>query len=141
MALLSPANGCFLDCQAVINLGRGGGEGQRLLGRRENQWMADGCHLGTLSTWDWILAKGRASETLSWWRGEGRGWLENKQTIVMKTRTNGGGHNCDLGPLKRSKVIWGYRIPDFQAACKTLSTLICKRVYRTEELVTTALPI
>lgn len=64
-----------------------------------------------------ILAKGRASERL----GEREKWLENKQQKVLTTRTNRGGHNCDLGPVKSLKVNWEYRISDLRTAYKTLS--------------------
>lgn len=90
--------------------------------------MADGCHLCFLSMWNWNLIKDRASVPMlqRWVLGE----LENKQQIVLKTRTNRGGHNCDLGPLNNLKVIWGHQILDLGAACKT--TLIKRRVYRTQ---------
>lgn len=87
---------------SIINLGRDGEGEQRLLGRRESQWMAGGCHLGILLMWNWTSLQ-RTGLQRDWEREK---WLENKQQKVLKARTNRGGHNCDLGPGKSLKVNW-----------------------------------
>lgn len=76
--------------------GEGWGEGA------ESQWMADGCHLGISFLWNWTTLQ-RAKLQGDWEREK---WLENKQQKVLKTGTNRGGHNCDLGPQKSLQVNW-----------------------------------
>lgn len=117
MALLFPSLWALSGLLSIIKLGRDGDGEQRLLGRRESQWMADGCHLGILFMWNWTSLQ-RAGVQRDWEREK---WLENKQQKVLTTRTNRGGHNCDLGPVKSLKVNWEYRISDLRTAYKTLS--------------------